>query len=121
MTRAPKTAPDAVLGIHAVIGGMLCALLAALPDVARVRPRAAAYTGVMEVALRAAAEIDIEVEPYVEWIAVPAPWRATQGAARRRGRAMESRGSGVRAGFGMGPPGRGPPVWRPSFAKVLTG
>ena len=29
----------------------------------------------MEGVLRAEAEIDLETEPYVEWVAVPVPWR----------------------------------------------
>ncbi len=70
--RPTLTAP----GIAAILGGLLRVLLAALLGGVRGGRHALAYTGVMEAAPEAE---DLAYEPYVEWIAVPAPWRAGQG------------------------------------------
>lgn len=131
MTRADETAPNAAYGIAATIGVMLCALLAALLGVAKGRPRAggfigtsaeagsATYTGVMEVVLRAAAEIDFEVEPYVEWIAVPAPWRNGRLLPKRHAR-MPRAGAPRHIGW-LGASGPGPPVRRTNYRGEITG
>ncbi len=73
MTRLPAPPPIAAPGIAAICA-LLHALLAALLGVDR--PRARALAGVLDCALPLAAEIDLESEPEVEWILVPAPWRA---------------------------------------------
>lgn len=119
MTRATEHAPNAANGIAATIGGMLYALLAALLGVARVRPRAAAYTGVMEVALRAAAAAEFETEPYVEWIAVPAPWRNGRLLPKRHARTP--RADAPRHIARLDACAQGPPVRRTSYGGAITG
>ena len=83
MSRPTALVPDDAPGMAAILGGLLLALLAALLGRARARRHALAYTGVMAAAPE---PDDLAYEPYVEWIAVPAPWRAGQGIGvfRRR-------------------------------------
>ncbi len=75
MSRLPAPPPIAAPGIAALCA-LLLALLAALLG---GRRRAAALPGELEGSLdgvlSALAEIDLETEPYVEWVAVPVPWR----------------------------------------------
>lgn len=73
MAHLPAPPPIAAPGIAALCA-LLHALLAALLGVAR--PRDCALSGAMEGVLRAAPEIDLAAEPEVEWVLVPAPWRA---------------------------------------------
>ncbi len=54
---------------------MLYALLAALLGRWPVRAREVDYAGALGTVLRAEAEADFTYEPWVEWVAVPAPWR----------------------------------------------
>lgn len=87
MTRPPAPRPDVAPGILA-IGELLFALLAALLGLARAQPRAAGSgaAGVwVAISVRRADTAsgawadqpeDWTLEPAVEWIAVPAPWRA---------------------------------------------
>ncbi|MCX7382112.1 MAG: hypothetical protein NT133_11980 [Alphaproteobacteria bacterium] len=108
MTPAPTHPWTAANGIAALMGGMLRALLAALLGVARARPRAVTAPGMTSVVLRAAADAEMATEPYVEWVAVPAPWRAGRLLPGRHARAPEadSSDSGVRFGALVhGPPG----------------
>ncbi|MCX7383792.1 MAG: hypothetical protein NT133_20775 [Alphaproteobacteria bacterium] len=97
--------------IAALLGGMLWALLAALLGGARRRRAADAameQRGVTVVVLRALADAEAIAEPYVEWVAVPAPWRA--------GRLLPQIPTligltGVRCrGLGACLPARGPPA-----------
>lgn len=121
MTQPPAHSPHAAQDIAAVLGGMLCALLAALLGLVRfggVGARAArpdGYNGVMAGVLRAAADADFEAEPEVEWIAVPAPWRAGQGALRSCGRATDAPPPGTM------PAARGPPWGHTMFEALPTG
>ncbi len=80
MTHPPSHPLDAAPGIAALLGGMLFALLAALLGTAGVRRRALSVTGVM--AAIPQEPIDLDYEPWVEWVAVSAPWRACQGIGR---------------------------------------
>ncbi|MCX7384030.1 MAG: hypothetical protein NT133_22010 [Alphaproteobacteria bacterium] len=80
MTRPPPHPLDDAPGIAAILGGMLFALLAALLGGARARRRALAVTGVM--AAVPLEPVELDYEPWVEWVAVPAPWRACQGIGR---------------------------------------
>ncbi len=75
MTETPTHPPCAAQVIAAVIGAMLCVLLAALFGLAGARRRALERPGVMTVVLQAEADAEMIFEPYVEWVAVPAPWR----------------------------------------------
>ncbi len=120
MNPAPTQSPIATLGAFpggsipggiAAGFGMLCALLAALLGLAVTRPRAMADAGTMGLVIRTVADAEVApVEEWVEWIAVPAPWRAGQGVGRSCARV---RGAGaprprqIRARRGRGPP------WRP--------
>ncbi len=74
----PSTHPlHAAQDIAAVLGAMICALLAALfgPAGTRARGRAERFPDVMTGVLRAMDEAEFEYEPEVEWVMVPAPWR----------------------------------------------
>lgn len=114
MTPAPTLRPDATASIAAVLAAVL-ALLAALLGVAgRSRARMGAigagphedvYDGVMACVLRAEAEAEFGYEPWVEWVAVPAPWRNGRLLPRRH-EAPRLRPCGVRPAARM----RGPPV-----------
>ena len=120
MTRPPRHSPDATPGIAALLGAMLCALLTALLGRVRLRPRDIAFPGVMAVVLRAEQDVESfgETEPYEEWIAVPAPWRAGQGvgrdcARRRRGKPCPGARTPARE--------RGPPWPHRTLADLITG
>ncbi len=78
MPQAPTPSPNAAHGLAAIIGTMLRALLAALLGAASARRRALTRPGVTVVVLHAALAADMQAEPEVEWVAVPAPWRAGQ-------------------------------------------
>ena len=121
MTRPPSHPQAAAPGIAAVLGGMLCALLAALLGSAGTRRPGNALSGAMAGVLRAIQDaddaIDGEPEEYVEWIAVPAPWRAGQGHGPSCARIPRLARRFVRLGaWGRGPPGPiatfGPPKTR---------
>ncbi|MCX7382733.1 MAG: hypothetical protein NT133_15245 [Alphaproteobacteria bacterium] len=86
MTRPPRHSPDAPPGIAAIIGALLCGLLAALLRGGRVRRDVRSLDGAMASVLEAtrAATEDFLSEEWVEWVAVPAPWRAGQGRFRTR-------------------------------------
>ena len=74
----PSTHPlHAAQDIAAVLGAMICALLAALfgPAGTRARGRAERFPDVMTGVLRAMDEAEFAYEPEVEWVMVPAPWR----------------------------------------------
>ncbi|MCX7383951.1 MAG: hypothetical protein NT133_21615, partial [Alphaproteobacteria bacterium] len=108
MTLAPAHHPDAAPSLAAAIGALLCTLLAALLGVAgrgamRVRAGDLACDGLI-----AAGQplLEAEWEPEVEWIAVPAPWRATQGAVRRYARVSQANAPCPRQ---PGAPVRAPP------------
>ncbi len=110
MTYPPAHRPDLPGSIAAMLGGMLCALLAALLGVARrrvVRARRmdAEFSDLLGPVLRAEAEADFTYEPWVEWVAVPAPWRNGRLLPRRHA-AKRVRRHGVRPLARM----RGPPV-----------
>ena len=115
MTPPPAHRPDLPGSIAALLGGMLYALLAALLGVAGrgavrmgvrdTRPQADEYEGVLACVLRAEADADFTYEPWVEWVAVPAPWRNGRLLPRRHV-ARRVRRSGVRPVARM----RGPPV-----------
>ena len=117
MTRPPSHPPCAAPGIVAVIGDMLCVLLAALLGVAGARPRAVALPGVMVGVLRAAAEADMAMEPEVEWVAVPAPWRAGQGWGAKCARPRKL----ARPFLGARGRGRGPPARLAMSGGLITG
>ncbi|MCX7380624.1 MAG: hypothetical protein NT133_04200 [Alphaproteobacteria bacterium] len=95
----------------ALIGEMLAALLYALFGLAlrRAARRAAALEGTLTPVLEAEAAAGCETEPYVEWIAVPAPWRNGKLLRPWHARALSiplpcrfrRRGA-----FGRGPPAR---------------
>ncbi len=116
MTVPPTPRPDASGSIAAILGEMLWVLLAALLGVARRggagRARACAagddaYSGVIDLVLRAEAEAEFAYEPWVEWVAVPAPWRNGRLLPRRH-EARRVRRRGVRPAARMrGPPLRG--------------
>ena len=111
MTRPRHPSPDVRLGIADIVGAMLRVLLAALLGGWRAPRDATALDGTMTPLLeatRAAAE-DLFAE-MVEWVAVPAPWRAGQGRFRTRFLLrVRPRGLWAEAwlvAFGRGPPGR---------------
>ena len=109
MTRPPRPSLDAASGLAALLGGMLFVLLAALLGAARAKSRGVARSQVMAAVLPAPQEMDWEVEEWVEWIAVPAPWRSLDGARRHhaRKRPAGSRGDAGRpAARERGPPRR---------------
>ncbi len=92
MNPVPAHRPNAMPRIVAAIDALLCTLLAALLGAAgrgavRARPRDLAC-GVLIAAGQPLFEA--ELEPEVEWVMVPAPWRATQGAVRTCGRIAQS-------------------------------
>ena len=111
MTSPPTRPPHdrAEAGIAALLGALLWALLAALLGRARVRARAADmdYRGVTVVVLCALAAAAAVPEPYVEWIAVPAPWR--NGRLLPRAHARRWRSGARCRGRRAGAPARGPP------------
>ncbi len=120
MTPPPALPRDAAPGLAAILGSLLCALLAALLGVARVRPRAGDDAGVMAMVARCAAEAEEPLfEEWVEWIAVPAPWRATQGLWRYCARAWG--GWSPRPGLWRGKRGRGPPARHFALCTASTG
>ena len=99
-----------------MIGGMLGALLAALLGVAvlgvlrlaagRGSSREEELPSVLDGVLRAEADAEFAYEPWVEWVAVPAPWRNGRLLPRRHA-ARRVRRCGVRPVARMrGPPGR---------------
>ena len=99
-------------GIAALIGGMLGAWLYALLGWlrgGRAAWSAHALEGTLAPVLVAQAEISFETEPYVEWIAVPAPWRNGRLLPKRHAWAL-SVALAVRCArpfvLGRGPPGR---------------
>ena len=107
MTDTPTHPPCAAPSIVAVIGAMLRVLLAALFGVAGARQRALARPGVMTVVLLAEAEAEMTLEPYVEWVAVPAPWRNGRLLPKRHARVPGAQmpAHGVRlAALVRGPP-----------------
>lgn len=87
MTHPPAPPPDDARRIAALIGGMLGALLAVLLGVARPG-KARALPSVLNCVLRSAADVEMEAEAYVEWVAVPAPWRAGRLLPRHHARAL---------------------------------
>ena len=126
MTQPPAPPLSPLQGIAAVIGAMLCALLAALLGLARARPRATLRPALMETtalgAAEAAASIVLELEPWVEWVAVPAPWRNGRLLPRRHEprRTAVARRHGVRLIVrGRGPPGRARYLggWEPAWPE----
>ena len=90
MTRPPHLSPHAAHGMPASLGGLLWALLCALLGWARLpaRPRLDSLEGTLAPVLAAGAAIVLELEPYVEWEAVPAPWRNGQLLPARHARAL---------------------------------
>ncbi|MCX7384314.1 MAG: hypothetical protein NT133_23490 [Alphaproteobacteria bacterium] len=123
MTRPPVTTrPDATGSIAAILGGMLGALLAALLGVARLgamggaRPVDAELSGVMAAVLRAEADAEMTGESWIEWVAVPAPWRNGRLLPRRH-EARRVRSRGVRPAARM----RGPPVRCSAIRDARTG
>ena len=103
----PDFAP-APHGIAALIGGMLGALLYALLGWLRGEREAwegHELEGTLAPVLVAQAEISFETEPYVEWVAVPAPWRNGRLLPPRhaRGVALVLRVARLRV-LGRGPP-----------------
>ena len=111
MPRPTVPAPQPTNGIAALIGEMLAELLYALFGLAlrRAARRAAALEGTLTAVLEAEAAAGFETEPYVEWVAVPAPWRNGKLLRPWHGRALSiplpcrfrRRGA-----FGRGPPAR---------------
>ncbi len=77
MTRAPTPSTQPTYGMAAIIGGVLCVLLYAVLRLAlrRAAGRGEELEGTVALVLEAEAGIDFDFEPYVEWVAVPAPWR----------------------------------------------
>ena len=101
------TAPH---GIAALLGGMLGVLLYALLAWLR-QERGAREAGDLEGTLAPVlvmqAGISLETEPYVEWVAVPAPWRNGRLLPKRHARVPGTQipAHGVRlAGLVRGPP-----------------
>ena len=117
MSPAPTHPPDAARDIAAFIGGMLWALLAALLGRARARPREDGYLGVMALVERAALAAEIETPCWEEWVAVPAPWRATQGVRLRARARVDAPRRAVHPGVW----GRGPPVRFAMHGGSMTG
>ena len=121
MSRPPAPSLDAapgmtLRGIAAVIGVvLLCVLLAALLGLAG-RRRALLASSAMETVLGAEADADMTWEPWLEWVAVPAPWRNGRLLPRRHA-ARRVRQRGVRPCARM----RGPPGLIASFQWVRTG
>ncbi len=111
MTRLPRNFPEAPPGLAAIIGALLCVLLAALLRGRRGRRDAISLDGTVAAVLRAEADAAEDLfEEWVEWVAVPAPWRAGQGRFRTRF-LLRARPRGLWAeawlvAFGPGPPGR---------------
>lgn len=133
MTSPPAHPLSQLQGIAAVIGAMLYALLSVLLGIARARPRVMLRSELMTTtALEAAEEaacIDITLEPWVEWVAVPAPWRNGRLLPRRHeaGRTAMAPRQGVRlAARGRGPPGHllafsgWEPAWPEGDARGLS-
>ena len=123
MTRLPTPRPDAADSIAAMLGDLLFALLAALLGVARRRALARAGGGldlgdddVISAVLRAEAEAELFYEPWVEWIAVPAPWRNGRLLPRRH-EPRRVRQRGVRIAARM----RGPPLCQITRRDERTG
>ena len=109
MTRPPTPTPDDAPGIAAILGALLLALLAALLGRARARTHtcALAYEGVMAAVPQE--PVVIEYEPWVEWVAVPAPWRNGRLLPRRH-EAVPERPHGARwRGMRLSARMRGPP------------
>ena len=110
-------------GFAALLGAWLFALLAALLGVARRRALARAGGGldlgdddVISAVLRAEAEAELFYEPWVEWIAVPAPWRNGRLLPRRH-EPRRVRQRGVRIAARM----RGPPLCQITRRDERTG
>ncbi len=123
MTRLPAPRPDAADSIATMLGDLLFALLAALLGVARRRALARAAGGfdlgdgdVISAVLRAEAEAELFYEPWVEWIAVPAPWRNGRLLPRRH-EPRRVRQRGVRIAARM----RGPPLCQITRRHERTG
>ena len=111
MTRPSSPSLDAATGLAALIGGMVWALLAAVLGWTRKRAgeraRDVARPGMTVVVLQAETAIDFGYEEYVEWVAVPAPWRNGRLLPKRHARVPGAQISahGVRlAGLVRGPP-----------------
>ena len=107
--------PNALLapaphGIAALIGGMLGAWLYALLGWLRGKHEvweAHELEGTLAPVLVAQAGISFETEPYVEWVAVPAPWRNGRLLPKRHARVpgAQTPAHGVRlAALVRGPP-----------------
>lgn len=113
--RRPPPHPHALThGIAALIGGMLGALLYALLGLARrdiARHRSEALGGTAPAALMAGTAIDLALEPIVEWVCVPAPWRAGQLLPWRHARTPRLAWCGERPAVRT----RGPPA--PAFTS----
>ncbi len=91
MSLPPALLTEPTPGIAALIGEMLGALLYAVFGWMRrngAGTRAAALEGTLAAVLEAEAAISFEVEPYVEWVAVPAPWRNGRLLPARHRRAL---------------------------------
>lgn len=112
MTRPSSPSLIAATGLAALMGGMVWALLAALLGLthrrAGERARDVARPGMTVVVLQAEATAAFEYEEYVEWVAVPTPWRNGRLFPLRHARALSValpcrfRRLGA---FGRGPPG----------------
>ena len=108
MTRLPRHSPDATPGIAAIIGALLCVLLAALFG-GRRRRDGRSLDGTIAAVLRAEEEAAEDLfEEWVEWVAVPAPWRAGQGRFRTRF-LLRARPRGLWWDPWLGARGRAPP------------
>ncbi len=104
MNRPPAPHPDAANGIAAILGVLLHALLSAILGRRAVRPRDAEYSGMLGAVLRAQADTRTPAEPWEEWIAVPAPWRAARLLPARHARTPSSRTRARPAARMRGPP-----------------
>ena len=114
MTRPSSPSLDAATGLAALIGGMVWALLAAVLGWTRKRAgeraRDVARPGMTVVVLQAETAIDFGYEEYVEWVAVPAPWRNGRLLPVRHARALSVALAcrfRRRGAFGRGPPAGG--------------
>ena len=119
MSRPPALLTAPTPGIAALIGEMLGALLYAVFGWMRRRRtgvRAEPLEGTLAAVLEAEAAISFEVEPYVEWVAVPAPWRNGRLLPRRH-EAKRVRPCGVRPVARM----RGPPAGLLTSGDERTG